>query len=334
MTKNQSTTLEQASQLIRSARRSLLICHVSPDGDAIGSLAGLGRALRRMDLRPITACSDPIPARFQYIPGVELIVQDVSEAFDLVISLDCSDMERLGRFPQVPAFEDTPLINIDHHLTNLNFGTVNLVDSLASSTSEVVLRLLDYMAVPLDEELAVCLLTGIVTDTRGFRTNNVTIPVMEAALRLMQAGASLPYITHRGLDRRPTPAMRLWGAALAQLQVEERVIWTTITVEMRRVAGYTGDGDAGLVSFLASSNDADAATVFVEREDGHVEVGFRAAPGFDVGHVALVLGGGGHALASGCTLPGPLRKVQGQVLIALQADLARQRHKRDMKRSA
>jgi phosphoesterase RecJ-like protein len=156
--------------------------------------------------------------------------------------------------------------------------------------------------------------------------------VMEATLRLMKAGASLSYITHHGLDRRPATAIRLWGAALAQLQVEGRVIWTSITPEMRRAAGYVGSGDAGLVSFLISANDADAAVVFVEREDGRVEVGLRATPSFDVGHVALVLGGGGHALAAGCTLPGPLEKAQAQVLVALQADLAHQRQSRDVER--
>jgi phosphoesterase RecJ-like protein len=327
--KKKSKTLEQASELIQSADRPLLICHIAPDGDAIGSLIGLGRALQQMGLEPTMACSDPIPPRFNYIPGVETVVQDIRAAFDLCISLDCSDLRRLGRLSQVPTFGSTPLLNIDHHMTNLNFGTVNLVDSHASSTAEVVLRLLDYMAVPLDAEMATCLLTGIVTDTRGFRTSNVTVQVMEAVLRLIKAGASLPYITHHGLNRRPTAAILLWRAAMALLQIEDRVIWTSISLAIRRATGYTGDGDAGLVSFLVSAEDADVAVVFVEREDGGIEVGLRAVPGFDVAQVALQLGGGGHALAAGCTLTGPLEDVQAQVLAALRADLTRQRHARD-----
>ena len=318
--------LERARQLIRPAHHPLLTSHVAPDGDAIGSMTGLGRALRQMGLEPIMACSDPIPARFNYIPGAEAIVQDVSATFDLVISLDCSDLERLGHFPQMPTFESVPLLNIDHHLTNLNFGAVNLVDPHASSTAEIVLWLLEYMAVPLDAELATCLLTGIVSDTRGFRTSNVTIQVMEAALRLMKAGASLPYITRRGLDHRSTTAVHLWGAALAQLQIESRVIWTSIPLATRRAVGYVGDGDAGLVSFLVGADEADAAVVFVERKDGRIEVGLRAVPGFDVAQVALQFGGGGHALAAGCDLPGPLEDAQTRVLVTLRADLSRQRH--------
>ena len=328
------TPLKQASQLIRSAHHPLLICHISPDGDAVGSLTGLGLALRQIGLKPIMACPDPIPHRFNYVPAIETVVQDVNEPFDLVISLDSSDLKRLGHFPQMPAFGSVPLVNIDHHLTNLNFGDVNLVDPHASSAAEVVLRLLEYMAISLDAEMATCLLTGIVTDTRGFRTSNVTIPVMESALRLMKAGASLPYITQNGFNRRPTTVILLWRAALELLQIKDRVIWTSIPLAMRRAVGYVGNGDAGLVSFLVSADDADVAAVFVEGEDGRVEVGLRAVPGFDVAQVALQLGGGGHALAAGCTLPGPMEEAQVRVLAALQADLARQRHVQDEERNA
>jgi phosphoesterase RecJ-like protein len=282
-----------------------------------------------MGQEPIMACSDPFPPRFDYVPGVESVVQDVSDTFDLVISLDCSDLKRLGRFPHLPAFGSVPLLNIDHHLTNLNFGAVNLVDPHASSTAEIVLRLLDYMAVRLDADMATCLLTGIVTDTRGFRTSNVTVRVMDAVLRLMKAGASLPRITHHGLNRRPTVVILLWRAALALLHIEDRVIWTSIPLAMRRAVGHVGNGDAGLVNFLVSADDADVAVVFAEREDGRIEVGLRAVPGFDVARVALQLGGGGHALAAGCILPGPLEEAQARFLDALRADLSRQRHTQD-----
>jgi len=288
-------------------------------------MTGLGCALRKMGLEPTMACSDPIPPRFNYIPSAKSIVQEVNTPFDLVISLDCSDLERLGHFPQTPDFDDVPLLNVDHHLTNLKFGVVNLVDHHASSTAEVVLRLLEYMAIPLDAELATCLLTGIVCDTRGFSTNNVTTQVVEAALRLMQAGASLPRIAHHNLNRRPTSAILLWKAALAQLQIEDRVIWTGIPQAMRYAAGSPDSSDAGLASFLVSAADADAAVVFVERDDSRIEVGLRAVPGFDVAQVALQFGGGGHALAAGCNVPGPLEQAQANVLAALRVSLSRQR---------
>ncbi len=320
-----SAKLFLSSQLVRSARQPLLICHVAPDADAIGSLTGLGRALRQMGQEPSLACSDPVASRFDYIPGSETIVQRVSASFDLVISLDCSDLERLGRFSHMPAFGSVPLLNIDHHVTNLGFGDVNLVDPHASSTAQVVLWLLEYMEVSLDAELAASLLAGIVSDTRCFRTSNVTVQVMEDALRLMRAGASLPDIAHHSFNRRPTAAILLWGAALALVQVEDGLIWTNMPLAMRHAVGYTGNGDAGLANFLVSAVGVDAAAVFIEREDGRVEVGLRAAPGFDVAQVALQLGGGGHTLAAGCDISEPLEKAQARVLAALRASLDRQR---------
>lgn len=288
----------------------------------MGSLTGLGRALCHLGQEPILACPDPIPPSFDYVPGTDAIVQQVGGPFDLVVALDCSDRSRLGHLAQAPGVADVPLLNIDHHLTNVGFGEVNLVDPLASSTAEVVLRLLESMAIPIDSQAATSLLVGIVTDTRGFRTSNVTARAMEAALRLVEAGASLADVAREGLDRRPTSAIRLWGAALSQMQVEDRVIWTSVPLSMRREAGYEESGDAGLSSFLVGADEADVAAVFVEEPDGRIEVGFRAVPGFDVAQVALQFGGGGHALAAGCDLPGPLDEARTRVLAALWDSLS------------
>lgn len=306
--------LEEAAQLIRSASHPLLVCHISPDGDAVGSLVGLGQGLRYLGLHPVLVSPEPLPSGLRYIPGSEEVVQSTAAPFDLVISLDCSDLERLGQVTRFEGFSRVPLINIDHHLTNIYFGDVNLVDIYATSTAEIVLRLLDHLAVPLDEKLATCLLAGIVTDTRGFRTSNVTIQTMEAATRLMKAGASLPYITRYGLDSRPTAALLLWKEALASLQLRERVAWATVSLSMRYKAGYEGNGDAGLVDFLLSANDADVAAVFVERRDGYTEIGLRAKPSYDVAQVAQRFGGGGHALAAGCKFPGLPEEAQVRIL--------------------
>ncbi|MFO7743445.1 MAG: bifunctional oligoribonuclease/PAP phosphatase NrnA [Anaerolineae bacterium] len=318
-------TLRRASQLIREADQPLLICHVAPDGDALGSLTGLARALRRIGQSPIAACADGVPSRFNYVPGVESVVQEVNDFFDLVIAVDCSHPERLGLFRELPHFDQHPLINIDHHVTNVGFGDVNVVDPRASSTAEVILELLDHLHVNLDESLATSLLVGIVTDTRGFRTNNVTPQVLRAALRLMEAGASLPYVSQHGLDRRPMAVIRLWGAALSRLRSEDSVVWCTIPLSMRRGVGYQGGGDAGLASFLLSADEADISLVLAEQEDGRIDVGMRAAPGFDVARFALRFGGGGHALAAGFDTEGPLDQAEERVLDALRADLTDQR---------
>jgi phosphoesterase RecJ-like protein len=210
-------------------------------------------------------------------------------------------------------------------VTNLGYGTVNLVDAAASSTAEVVLSLLQHMDTTLDAQAATCLLTGIVTDTRGFRTSTVTLRTMEAATRLMRAGASLTTITREALDRRSIAALRLWGAALSRIGVQRRVIWTAIPLAVSQQTGFAGGGDAGLASYLMGAEGADGAVVFVEQEENRVDVGMRASPGFDVSQIALRLGGGGHALAAGCSLQGALEDVVNRVLPDLQGELARQR---------
>lgn len=282
------------------------------------------RALKQLGLLPIAACADAIHPGFDYVPGIEAVVQRVADPFDLVIALDCSDLRRLGHVAELPHFHQHALVNIDHHITNVAFGDVDVVDPEASSTAEVVLHLLDHMQVQLDETLATSLLIGIVTDTRGLRTNNVTPRVLEAALRLTKAGASLPYVSQHGLDRRPMVAVRLWGAALSQLRFENGIIWTRIPLTMRREIGYQGNGDAGLASFLISADEADVSVVFVEQEDGSVDVGMRAMPGFDVAQLALRFGGGGHALAAGFSTAGPLEETERRVLDALRAEIAHQ----------
>jgi phosphoesterase RecJ-like protein len=160
---------------------------------------------------------------------------------------------------------------------------------------------------------------------RSFSTSNVTPQVMEAVLQLMNVGADLSSITQQSLNRRHTNEIYLWGSALSLVQIKDGIIWTEISQEMRRTVNCLDDGDAGLVNFLVSAKDADVAVVFVESEDGHIEVGLRAVPGCNVAQVARQFGGGGHALAAGCDLPGPMEKVRADILAALQASLAQQR---------
>jgi phosphoesterase RecJ-like protein len=278
-----------------------------------------------MGKRTSLACADPVPSELAFIPGSSLVRPEIAGPFDLAIFVDCSEHARCWRGPAPPEVHAVPLINIDHHVTNVGYGTASLVDANASSTAEVVLLLIEHLGIAMDADTAMCLLTGIVTDTRGFRTNAVTIQTMDAAVRLMRAGADLATITREALDRRSIGALRLWGAAMGTIQIEKRVIWTAIPLAMSRQAAFTGGGDAGLASYLVGAEGTDGAVVFVEQEENRIDVGFRASPEFDVSGIALRLGGGGHALAAGCTQYGALDDVVRRVVSDLQSELARQR---------
>lgn len=317
--------LKRSCDLLLGCSRPLLVTHIAPDGDAVGSLLGLGWALRALDISPTLACQDSLPRRFDFLPGFDEVTSRPTDQFDLVVSLDCSDADRLGTIGSLPAIQGLPLLNIDHHLTNVEFGTVDLVDAGAVSTTHVLYHLIRHMKVPLDERIASCLLTGLVTDTRGFRTSNVTAEVLQVAVEFVEMGAALPVIARNGLDRRPLSALRLWGEALSRLRFKDGVVWAALPLEAQQAANHEGQGSAGLTSLLIGAEEASVSAVLMERSDGQVEVSFRAVPGFDVAQVALTLGGGGHALAAGCLIPGPLEEAERQVLEMLHQSLNRQR---------
>jgi phosphoesterase RecJ-like protein len=184
--------------------------------------------------------------------------------------------------------------------------------------------LLDHLGVPIGQDIATCLLTGIATDTVGFRTANVTPQVMGSTLRLMEAGASLSFVTQRAFNQRPLIELSLLARGLGRLQAQDGLAHSEISLADRRACGYEGEGDAGLVGMLARTKEVYIATVFIEKENNEVEVGFRADPGYDVAQVALSLGGGGHAAASGCTVAGSLEAVKERVLPLLRAALDEQ----------
>lgn len=317
-----STTLTELADRLRRARRVLALCHVDPDGDAIGSLLGLGWLLRALPAPPAVtlACADPVPPTLTYLPGVAAITAaPPSGPWDLVMCLDASDAARLGAIFAPETYAPALVAVIDHHITNLRFGDLNYVDPSCAATAQIVVELADALGVPIGPEAATCLLTGLVTDTLSFRTTNTTPAVLAAAARLAEAGGNIADITNRALNRRPLKVMRLWGQALSRLHFDRGVLWTEVTPAMRAAAGVTNNDNGSLVSHLITAEEACIAAVFNEQADGQVEINLRARQGYNVATIALALGGGGHPQAAGCTLPGPLTDVQARVLPLLIA---------------
>ncbi len=306
---------------LSSARKPLIIAHLSPDGDAIGSLTALGYLLYRMGKDPILACQDKAPPAFNFLPFYDRILQDTQGIQpDLVISVDSSDPTRMGSVYDEARFGDLPLIVIDHHITNVYFGDLNWVEPMCCATDEMIYYLTRALQEPLDETLATALLTGIVTDTRGFRTYNVTPAVMHITGELIDAGAPLSIITERVLDNRSLALITLWARALDTVELDQGVISAINTLAMRRDLGGVIRAE-GLVSFLLSAQEAKIAAVFTEMPAGKVECSFRARRGYDVSHIALSLGGGGHPPAAGCTVEGEIHTVRSQVVAMLKQAL-------------
>ncbi|RLC82328.1 MAG: hypothetical protein DRI61_02585 [Chloroflexi bacterium] len=312
---------EEIAKALERAHRVLIITHIDPDGDAIGSLLGLGLALEKMGKKVTMACENPVPRRFLYLPGSDRVVPYPMGSFEIVVALDASDLRRLGKAYSPELYGELPLINIDHHVTNPGFGTLNWVDPEAAATAQIVLELVEGMGAPLEPDVATCLLNGIVTDTRGFRTVNTTPQTLEAALKLQRAGANLVEVMENVFDRRPLGVLRLWAHILSQAQLEDRIIWAEKPRSLLEKFGLNDEGNYGLTNFMVGVEEADVAVIFSEKPGGEIDVSMRSVPGVDVSKVAAKLGGGGHPQAAGCRLKGTFQEVREKVLRELRKAL-------------
>ncbi|MBC7234308.1 MAG: DHH family phosphoesterase [Chloroflexi bacterium] len=314
------TKRDEIARAIRAGHRALLFAHVMPDGDTIGSVLGLAWGLRQLGLVARVACADPVPAELHFLPGVDEFAPRRPSDEDLIMILDASDLSRIGDLYDQERFAAALLINIDHHVTNTHFADLTWIEPRAS-TAELILDLLLQLDVRLDADIATCLLTGIVTDTRCFCTANTEPATLRAAIRLMDAGASLAQITDAVFSHRSMDVIRLWGPALCRAVLSDGVLWTEISQEMLRQANATLEASNGLVNFLSTMHEARAAAVFREMGDGTVDVSLRSKPGIDVSGVAFAFGGGGHAQAAGCQVVGELAEVRERIVRALQQEV-------------
>lgn len=316
MTMIKRTDWADATALIQSAQKIVVVTHISPDGDAFGSMLGLVNGLLSLGKQVNCAVDDGVDDYMAFLPNSDLVQSKLTEGeWDVMISTDASDEQRTGECGAYARAHSQKVINLDHHATNTLFGDVYLIDSTAVSATEVVFRWFETMNLSLDKNIALPLLTGLVTDTLGFRTSNVTADTLAIAQKLMSAGASLAEVTARTLDNRPFDAIRIWRYALATTELHEGgVISAELTLADAQQVGMTEANDLGLVGFLVKVDEAMIAVVFKEVDGGRINVSMRAKSGFNVAQVAFALGGGGHIQASGATVDGLLDDVKARVI--------------------
>lgn len=323
MTTSTTTEWTKAAGTVDQAERLLLVTHVNPDGDAIGSLLGLANALRERGKNLVMAVDGGVPGFLSFLPGADAVLSELTEGeWDVMVSLDASDEPRTGKSGEYGRAHSQIVINVDHHPTNTLFGQVYVFMPDAVSTTEIVYRWLVEMQHPITRDVAVPLLTGLVTDTNGFRTSNVRASTLEIAQRLMEAGASLTEVTQRTLGSTPYQTIQLWKRVLPSVELDGGVIHATIRQADFPKVEPGDNSSGGLVSFLLTANEAMVSAVFKELDDGRVELSFRCKPGFDVATLAYSLGGGGHRQASGATIAGPLEQAKLRVLPLLRQAVA------------
>ncbi len=306
---------QAAADAIKTARTILAISHIAPDGDAVGSLLGISETMRALDKDVTAVIDDGAPPELRFVPGSGTILPSIDAGeFDLMITVDSSDLERIGVAGAYGMANSRKVINLDHHPTNTRYGDINLVVPDAVAAAEIVFDLVNYIGCQLTESAACALLTGLVTDTQGFRISATNDRTLEIARALMQKGASLSKIMAQTLNRRPYQEVVLWKLVFPSVAISDGLIHAAITRDNISQAGLDVMTDGGLVSHLVNVDQAKVSIVFKELPDNQVEVGFRSKPGYDVASLAVQLGGGGHTQASGCTMDGTLAQVRSRVI--------------------
>jgi phosphoesterase RecJ-like protein len=291
---------------LRDTDEIILASHINPDGDSIGSLLALAMVLIAKGKKVSPCLPEPwkYPPQYSFLPGRELLIEpgEVKEGHGLFVALDCSNLERLGPL-QDRAESAKSLINIDHHEDNRRFGTVNLVDDGASSTSELVYKVVKAAGWPLSPQVATCLYTGVVTDTGRFQHRNTSPDTFVMAYELASAGADIFQVVKEVYDSQSLSYTRLLGRALQRIEVmrEYEFAYSYVTQKDLADTGATLPETEDLIDHLRSVRGTRIAALFKELSDGNVRVSLRSRDGYEVGPIARSLGGGGHALAAGYT---------------------------------
>lgn len=318
---DKDNSFDQAVELFKKYNRIFVAAHIMPDGDCIGSALGLTWALRKIGKTVTVTCQDHVSNTFDFLPGFAELSPKLPTDEELLVYVDGSSADRFGPAFDPALFNGRPVLAIDHHVTNENFAPINYVDAHAASTAEIIYRITRALEVSFDPTIAQCLLTGVVTDTLGFRTSNTSVETLQIATALVQAGGSIPTVIENAFNRVPLPSLRLRGRVLSTAQLDGIILWAEVPLSLARELGVNGNGTGGIVNQLLSVDAVKIALLLTEKENGKIDVGMRSRAGYDVAGIAQQLGGGGHKQASGALLDGPIQAARERVLAALKASL-------------
>ncbi len=302
----------KAKQLIEKSQNILLTMHERMDGDDGGSILALAGYLENCGKQITCTIKGGVPPYLSFLPGSHKIKDDISgdEDFHLLITFGCSTLDRIGSLK----IENSKLktINFDHHPDNTNFGQINLVNAEKSSVAELVYDFFKFCGWPITKDAAVCLLTGIITDTGSFLHSNTKAETLKAAAHLMKKGANLNKILHHIYKNKNPKILKAWGKAMENsfYDSKNKIIYSVITDnDLKELGELPAGAFEGFVSALDTAANAKFA-LFVRQDGNIIKASLRSEEykNIDVSQIAKLFGGGGHKLASGFSLAGKLVK--------------------------
>lgn len=281
-----------------------LISHMQPDGDSIGSLLAMGEALCSIGKEVKLFVPGHMPRKYNFLKGADRVLNEVliTDPAITVVVLDSSDPERLGLFREA-VMNSRTIINIDHHVTNQRFGTLNLVDPGAAATGEIVYKLLKDIEIPITGPIAESLYVAISTDTGSFKYENTTAETHRVVAALLEHGLSPGALSQRMFDERPLSFYILIKEALASLEMyaDRKIALMTLSSDIRKRSAAETDELEGIVNYTRNIEGVELGILFYVENENEVKVGFRSKT-MDVSILAEKMNGGGHARAAGCRI--------------------------------
>lgn len=294
---------------INAAQRVVLILHVSPDGDTCGSALALRRALLLQGKEVAAVCDNPVPKIYEDLDGAQAVVTPdtlAGQTFDLSLAVDVADRSRMG--DAVKVFDSaTHTAQVDHHHTNEGYAQVNFITSPLSATGVLAMAVIDALGVAMDLEMAKCIFVAVATDTGNFKQQNTDAQALRVAARCVEEGLDPSSVTRRVFDLRPIAQTKLLARALESMELFEdgRISMMRLTKQDFEETGALPEHTEGIVNFGINTEGVQIACL-MSMPIAKVRCSLRSLPPYDVSVVACALGGGGHNVASGCTMEPPM----------------------------
>lgn len=309
--------------LIRDHSSFLLTAHIFPDGDNVGSLMALRAGLLKLGKKVQVVIDDAVPAVYEFLDGHESVLrpESVTSDYEVVVVLDTSSLDRIGAVQRLLKPEIL-LVNIDHHVSNTGFGTLQYIDEHAAATAEIVFQLLVDLQVSFDSSMATAIFTGIATDCGFFKYANTSPQTLYIAAEMVSQGAK-PHEISDAVEMRTLPALKLLSRVLdsIKLSADGKIAWLTIDPNLLTSLGAGQEDTEGFINYARYIQGVEVALLFREIPSRGIKVSMRSRQNFDVSKVALLFGGGGHMRAAGCSFDTHIEDAIQQVLKAVREQL-------------
>jgi phosphoesterase RecJ-like protein len=309
--------------LLQDHASFLLTAHVFPDGDNLGSLTALRAGLLKLGKRVQVTIDDSVPAAYAFLEGIQSVLRPelVNNDYEVIMVLDSSSIDRIGAVQNLVK-PNIPLINLDHHVSNTGFGTLQYIDEQAAATAEIIYQLLLDLGIALDSNMATAIFTGIATDCGFFKYANTTPRTMRIAAEMISYGAK-PHEISDAVEMRTIPVLKLLSRVLDSVEVSSdgKIAWLTIDPTLLSSLGANQEDTDGFINYARYIRGVEVAVLFREVPGRGIKVSMRSRKNFDVSKIALQFGGGGHKLAAGCSFNTQIEEAKQQVLTTIREQL-------------